>query len=92
MPSRAATTEPLFSAVLSVLFIAWCFVAGTLLMYAPWMPVWARWTSSFAHPGVQQFLAHPTLRGAVCGFGIFHLVWGTHDLDLLIARFLRKRP
>jgi hypothetical protein len=56
------------------------------------MPVWARWTASFSHPGVQQLLAHPMVRGAVCGFGLFHLVWGTHDLDLLIARFLRREP
>lgn len=77
--------------LLTLLFVIWCFVVGTLLLYAPWMPVWVRWASGFPNPSVQEFLAHPTLRGAVCGFGLFHLVWGTHDLDALIARFLRRQ-
>lgn len=79
------------SVLLALLFVSWCFTVGTLLMYAPWMPAWARWTAGFADPRVQQIVGHPTFRGAISGFGLFHLVWGTHDLDLLIAAFLRRR-
>jgi len=90
-PDRAPRHADAISTLASLLFIAWCFMVGTLLLYAPWMPVWARLTASFSDPSLQQILAHPTLRGAICGFGLFHLVWGTHDLDSLIARFLRHR-
>lgn len=90
-PDRAARRSDAISTLASLLFITWCFVVGTLLLYAPWMPVWARITASFSDPTLQQILAHPTLRGAICGFGLFHLVYGTHDLDAAIARFLHRR-
>ncbi len=90
-PDRAPRRDDAISTLASLLFITWCFVVGTLLLYAPWMPVWARITASFADPSLQGFLAHPTVRGAICGFGLFHLVYGTHDLDFLIGRFLHRR-
>ena len=79
------------SLTLSSVFIVWCFVVGTLLLYAPWMPIWVRWAAPFTTPAVREVLIHPTFRGAVSGFGLLHLVWGTHDLDQLISRFLRNR-
>ena len=77
-------------------FVVWCLLVGTLLMYAPWLSVWSRWTAPFAGleltgspvPGV---LAHPAFRGAVSGFGLYHLVWATHDLDALLGWWLRWR-
>ena len=41
--------------------------------------------------GLHDLLLHPAFRGAVSGFGVYHLVWGTHDLDRLLARTLRSR-
>jgi hypothetical protein len=74
----------------SILFIVWCLTMGTLLVYAPWLPVWSRWTSVYSGSALYDVLAHPAFRGAVSGFGVYHLVWGTHDLDRLLARFLRS--
>jgi hypothetical protein len=87
MPVPASPRSP----ALSTVFIVWCFIVGTLLLYAPWMPIWVRWTAPFTTPWLRDLLMHPTLRGAVSGFGLLHLLWGTHDLDLLISRFLRAR-
>jgi hypothetical protein len=77
-------------------FVAWCLLVGTLLMYAPWLPVWSRWTSPFAAleltgSPLPAVLAHPAFRGAVSGFGLYHLVWATHDLDSLLGDWLRAR-
>jgi len=87
MPDARPSPSP----VLSTVFIVWCFIVGTLLLYAPWMPIWLRWTAPFTAPLVREVLMHPTFRGAVSGFGLLHLLWGTHDLDLLISRLLRAR-
>jgi hypothetical protein len=76
---------------LSILFVGWCLGVGTLLVYAPWLPVWARWTAPWTAPWVHDLLQHPALRGAISGFGLYHLVWGTHDLDRLLSRYLRSR-
>ncbi len=35
------------------------------------------------------WLLHPIVRGAITGFGLVHLIWGAHDLDLWLAE--RKR-
>jgi len=90
-PTAATSAAPANHPALSVAFVVWCFVVGTLLMYAPWLPVWLRWTAPVASPFLHGLLLHPTLRGAVTGFGLFHLVWGTHDLDRLIYRWLHRR-
>lgn len=81
-PPRASLT--------TFLFMVWCFVVGTLLIYAPWMPIWARWTAPVDAPWLHSLLTHPTVRGAVSGFGLVHLVWGTHDLDRLLSRLLHR--
>ncbi len=89
MPEPPAPLPP--SPVLAILFIVWCLAVGTLLMYAPWLPVWSRWIAPLTATPLHDVLSHPTVRGAVSGFGVYHLVWGTHDLDLLLGRFLRSR-
>lgn len=83
--------SPLRASVASLLFVVWCFVVGTLLLYAPWMPIWTRWTAPVTEPWLRDLLIHPTLRGAMSGFGLVHLVWGTHDLDRLLSRVLHRR-
>ncbi|HEX2251905.1 MAG TPA: hypothetical protein VHQ65_01395, partial [Thermoanaerobaculia bacterium] len=91
MPDSSLDLPARDSRLFALLFIAWCFVAGTLLMYAPWMPVWTRWVSAVDTPWLHRLLVHPTFRGAVSGFGLVHLVWGTHDLDQLLGRYLERR-
>lgn len=74
----------------SILFILWCLTIGTMLIYAPWLPVWSRWTGVYGTSLFHDLLVHPAFRGAVSGFGVYHLVWGTHDLDRLLGHYLRR--
>jgi hypothetical protein len=39
---------------------------------------------------LRVILIHPVFRGAVSGFGAVHLVWGAHDLEVLLLR--RRTP
>ena len=69
-----------------VLFILYCIEAGVLLVIAPWSPAWD--TSIFRLSGarVQDVLLSPVTRGAISGFGLVHLVWAAHDLELWLSR------
>jgi hypothetical protein len=89
-PTTPSESPPANHPLLALVFVLWCFIVGTLLMYAPWLPVWLRWTAPVSSPLLHDLLLHPALRGAVTGFGLFHLVWGTHDLDRLLHRWLQR--
>ena len=67
------------------LFILYCVEAGVLLVMAPWSPAWD--TSIFRLPGtgLQEILLHTWVRSAISGFGLVHLVWAAHDLELWLA-------
>ena len=68
----------------STFFIFYCFAVGPLLLVAPWSALWEELLLSV--PVLSRWLVwlvHPALRGLVSGFGLLHLVWGLHDLDLL---------
>jgi hypothetical protein len=74
--------EPFFR----VLFVVYCLEAGLLLAVTPWTSTWERLLLT-AGPGLLRALAPSTwLRGLVSGFGLVHLLWAVHDLDLLLRR------
>lgn len=73
--------------LLRVLFILYCVEAGSFLILAPWSPFWDRIVLQLPFPILVLYGLHPILRGGVSGFGLVHLVWGAHDLDVLIARW-----
>lgn len=68
-----------------ILFILYCVEAGVFLLLAPWSPRWD--DTALRMPMIQLagWLLHPAARGAVSGFGLVHLVWGAHDLDLWLG-------
>ena len=68
------------------LFIIYCVEAGVFLLLAPWSGAWDRMALELPAAGLRLLSLHPVVRGAVSGFGMVHLVWGAHDLDLLLAR------
>jgi hypothetical protein len=72
--------------LLLVFFIVYCFEAGLFLVVAPWNPGWERVAFQMPVGAVRGLLLAPAFRGAVSGFGLVHLVWGLHDLRLLLAR------
>jgi hypothetical protein len=69
-----------------VLFVLYCVEAGVLLTLLPWTASWNGTLLRLPDPGVLALTTHPLLRGAVSGFGLVHLLWGAHDLDLLLSR------
>lgn len=70
-----------------VVFILYCFEAGTMLLFLPWHTVWDQLLLHLSSSeGLGRLFAHPLLRGAISGFGLVHLVWGAHDLEVLLLR------
>jgi hypothetical protein len=80
------------SSLFRILFILYCIEAGTLLVLAPWSPVWDRTLIQIPVDLVRTVGLHPLFRAAVTGFGLIHLVWGAHDLDELIFRRRFRAP
>ncbi len=70
--------------------MVYCVEAGVLLTLLPWTGNWSAALLRLADPDALALATHPVLRGAVSGFGLVHLVWGAHDLDLLLARRRRS--
>ena len=79
--------------LISFLFILYCVEVGTLLVMLPWSPLWDRMALALPMVELQLGALRPWVRGAITGFGLFHLVWGAHDLDAwLVARRRRSTP
>jgi hypothetical protein len=77
-------------ALFRILFVLYCVEAGVFLVLAPWSPVWGRTLAQLPiSTTLQNLLQQPLVRGAVTGFGLVHLVWAIHDLQVLIP--FRKR-
>jgi hypothetical protein len=75
------------SSMFRLVFILYCFEAGTMLLFLPWHTVWDQLLLHLgSSEGLRQLFAHPVFRGAVSGFGLIHLVWGAHDLEVLLLR------
>lgn len=70
-------------------FLVYCLEAGFFLLATPWFDAWGRTCSLLPYGGVRDLLLSTWVRAAISGFGLIHLVWGAHDLDLLLRR---RRP
>ncbi len=70
-------------------FIIYCVEAGVFLLLSPWSPRWDEAIVQISNLGLRELLFDPAVRGAISGFGLVHLLWGAHDLDLWLAS--RKR-
>ncbi|HEX2642621.1 MAG TPA: hypothetical protein VHU81_06495 [Thermoanaerobaculia bacterium] len=80
------------SSFFRIVFILYCFEAGTLLLFAPWNVAWDQTMFNVTWEALRVILIHPLFRGAVSGFGIIHLVWGAHDLEVLLLRRRTAEP
>ena len=69
-----------------ILFILYCVEAGVFLILAPWTANWDRTLIQLPFGWARDLVLHPFTRGAVSGFGLVHLLWGTHDLELWLAK------
>jgi hypothetical protein len=67
------------------LFVVYCLEAGIFLVMAPWSRAWLTLSTGFPFDGFRPFLLEPVVRGLLTGFGLVHLVWGAHDLELWLG-------
>jgi hypothetical protein len=70
-----------------LVFILYCFEAGVLLLFVPWLPFWDRTLIQIPFDALRHLSLHPLTRSAVSGFGLVHLIWALHD----VVSFLRRR-
>jgi len=75
-------TDPL----LRVLFVVYCIEAGLFLLLSPWTTSWGRLGALLPWSALRDLVLAPWFRGLVTGFGLVHLLWALHDVDLLLRR------
>jgi len=75
-----------FESLFRVLFVIYCLEAGIFLTLSPWTDGWSRLALLLPFESGRSLFLHPSLRGLVSGFGIVHLIWAVHDVDLFIRR------
>lgn len=66
------------------LFIVYCLEAGLFLVLAPWTDAWERIVLLLPLAGLRLLFAVSWVRGLISGFGLVHLVWAAHDVDLVL--------
>lgn len=76
--------------VSQLLFIVYCVEAGVVLSLLPWTNGWQNALLRLPGTPWAALGGSSWLRGLVTGFGLVHIVWGAHDLELLLTR--RRRP
>jgi hypothetical protein len=74
-----------------ILFILYCVEAGTILLLAPWGAIWDRFVVQVPSADLRGMLLHPLFRSLISAFGLVHLIWGAHDLDLLLQQFRSRK-
>lgn len=68
------------------LFVVYCLEIGLFLVFAPWTVLWDRTLGQVPSQVLRTVVLHPAVRAGVTGFGLIHLIWGVHDLTLLVFR------
>lgn len=68
------------------LFVVYCLEIGLFLVFAPWTVLWDRTLGQVPGQVARAVVLHPAVRAGVTGFGLIHLIWGIHDLTLLLFR------
>ncbi|HUP41857.1 MAG TPA: hypothetical protein VM599_01465 [Thermoanaerobaculia bacterium] len=68
------------------LFVVYCLEIGLFLVFAPWTVLWDRTLGQLPSQLLRTVALHPALRAGITGFGLVHLIWGVHDLTLLLSR------
>lgn len=69
-----------------ILFVFYCAEAGLLLTLLPWSPAWEQIMRQIPIAALQAVVLSPLVRGATTGFGLVHILWGTHDVAALLSK------
>jgi hypothetical protein len=73
-------------ALFRVIFVIYCVEAGAFFLAAPWLQVWERLAFAVPWSPIRDLLLSTWCRAAIAGFGVVHLAWVIHDLDLFLRR------
>lgn len=69
-----------------VLFVVYCLEAGLFLTLAPWTAGWQQVAMLLPVGFLRGLATQFWMRGLISGFGLVHLVWAAHDVDLALRR------
>lgn len=72
--------------LLRVLFVIYCLEAGLFLVLSPWTGSWGRLGALLPWGALREIVLATWYRGLIASFGVVHLLWALHDLDLLLRR------
>ncbi len=75
---------------LRFLFVEYCVVIGLLLLLLPWSDAWPQVFRQIPQSAVSDLLRNSFVRSAISAFGLVHLLWVLHDVDLFLTQ-LRQR-
>ena len=67
-------------------FLVYCLEAGLFLLLSPWLPAWNHVALLVPFGTLRELLLTPWSRALISAFGLLHLVWGLHDLELFLSR------
>jgi hypothetical protein len=79
-----------WNTVATLLFVLYCVEVGVFLLVSPWTATWDRLVIGVPSRLLHDVYLNASFRGAVSGFGVVHILWGAHDLELWLARRERK--
>jgi len=68
------------------IFLIYCLEAGLFLLMSPWLEAWNHAALLLPFGPVRELLLSSWSRSLISAFGLLHLVWGLHDLDLFLRR------
>ncbi len=72
--------------LLRVLFVVYCVEAGLFLLLSPWTGSWDRLGAVLPWGTLRAIVLATWYRGLIASFGVVHLLWALHDIDLLTHR------
>ena len=64
-------------------FVIYCTTVGTVLVMMPWSPAWDQLLLHLPFDDI-RLLQSQWSRGILTGFGLVHLIWSVHDLNLVL--------
>jgi len=75
-----------FESIFPGVFLAYCLEAGLFLLFSPWMEAWNHAVLLLPFGPARDFALSSWMRAGISAFGLLHLLWGAHDLDLFLRR------
>jgi hypothetical protein len=73
-------------------FLVYCLEAGLFLLLSPWLAAWNHAVLLLPFGPLRALMLSSWMRALISAFGLLHLLWSLHDLDLFLRRGLGSSP